>query len=108
MKKDTIVDMKLEFKSGNAITVTDAKGVKLELKDAVDVLKKGSNVIRIQITERGYIVEVNEKPLQDYNPSDKKDAELAVSEALETVSVIKVSKLTAKAKNLVIGSTRYE
>lgn len=100
--------MQLEFfGSSNKITATDGAGTKLELKDA-DVLKKGDNIIYVQVTKRGYIVEVNDKDLNDFNPNDKKEAELAVSQGLDTVSVANVAKLNGKAKSLVIGSLRYQ
>lgn len=100
--------MQLEFfGSSNKITVTDGPGTKIELKDA-DVLIKGDNIIYVQVTKRGYIVEVNDKDLNDFNPNDKKEAELAVSQGLDTVSVANVAKLNGKAKSLVIGSLRYQ
>lgn len=109
LQTDDKEDLKLTFNpSSNTIKAKNfVDNQEIELKDA-NVIKKGSNVIRFQMTKRGYIVEVNENNLQDYNPSDKKEAEVAVSAALAKVSQIKVSGLTAKAKSLVIGSTRYQ
>jgi hypothetical protein len=79
--------LKLTFNpSSNTIKAKNfVDNSEIELKDA-NVIKKGSNVIRFQMTKRGYIVEVNENNLQDYNPSDKKEAEVAVSAALDKVS----------------------
>ena len=55
--------MKLTITQSTKTINVVAKDTKIELKNA-NIFKKGTNLIRIEVTKRGYIVKVNDEDLQ--------------------------------------------
>lgn len=62
-EKKTDPEMKLTVTQSTKTINVVAKDTKIELKNA-NIFKKGTNLIRIEVTKRGYIVKVNDEDLQ--------------------------------------------